>query len=275
VAGDGGAGGDAQEINREYAQWPMPNPPSTGLPNPQSYGTNDPDVIVDRLTALMWERSLTLPFVTFDEAPSRCDALTLGGFDDWRAPTLIELLSIVDWTRQTPAVASGVFLGIEDVTGLAWSATPLGSQGLAVDFLFAHISRYSNSSALVVRCVRAGATPKNAGYVLEAETLENTATGLTWERHASTTTGSPISGAAYCDELVLGGHSDWRLPSAGELATLVDPTVQAPFLSRQAFPDEEGRIDQVYWGFEGWSFDFGYLAMNAGSAALHRTRCVR
>src|SRR5262249_6415642 len=41
-----------------WARWPMPNPPITGLPNPQSYETSTPGIVLDKLTGLMWERTV-------------------------------------------------------------------------------------------------------------------------------------------------------------------------------------------------------------------------
>ena len=42
--------------------------------------------------------------MTYDEAVEYCKNLTFAGFDDWRLPTINELLSITDDTRFEPAI---------------------------------------------------------------------------------------------------------------------------------------------------------------------------
>jgi len=86
------------------AEWPMPNPPGLGLPNPMSYDTSTAGIVVDRVTCLIWERVFDNTTYTRPQAMLYCDGLTLGGYTDWRIPTYIELLSLVDFTRGSPAI---------------------------------------------------------------------------------------------------------------------------------------------------------------------------
>jgi hypothetical protein len=54
-------------------------------------------------------------------------------------------------------------------------------------------------------------------------TVSDTANGLMW---AATDNGAPINwpdALAYCQTYNAGGHSDWRMPTLAELATLYDP----------------------------------------------------
>lgn len=56
--------------------------------------------------------------------------------------------------------------------------------------------------------------------VLKDTTVQDTKTGLNW---AATDNGSDITwfaAKAYCENYSEGGHTDWRMPTAGELATL-------------------------------------------------------
>lgn len=56
---------------------------------------------------------------------------------------------------------------------------------------------------------------KGDGTVLDAGTT------LTWQKSTSASL-DWYAASAYCDGLVLGGHDDWRLPTARELETVVD-----------------------------------------------------
>lgn len=82
----------------------MPNPPGLGLPNEQSYDTSVTGVVRDRITCLVWERAVDSVSYTRAQAMLYCDGLTAGGYTDWRLPTYIELLSLVDFTRGSPAI---------------------------------------------------------------------------------------------------------------------------------------------------------------------------
>lgn len=101
----GGSAGESPEPRPPrsvWAGWKMPNPATTGLPNPASYDISEPDVVTDLVTGLMWQREAG-PNDHYDAAVSYCDGLTLGGYTDWRLPTRIELVSLLDFTRTAPA----------------------------------------------------------------------------------------------------------------------------------------------------------------------------
>lgn len=75
-------------------------------------------------------------------------------------------------------------------------------------------------------------------YVSTMDTVHDVETGLTWQR-AVATARSLSAARTYCQTLNLGGFSTgWRLPSAYELATLVDirVTPPGPTIDATAFP---------------------------------------
>lgn len=89
-------------------------------------------------------------------AMKACADLDLLGHKDWRAPTIEELLSIVDYTRCDPAVDTDYFKGPYAWT---WSSTiaaaPAGSAWF-VSLSGGHSNRLSQTYANHVRAVRSG-----------------------------------------------------------------------------------------------------------------------
>lgn len=61
---------------------------------------NETGVVRDRLTGLVWQDNIdfanVLAPMSWNQAIGYCEALDLGGYDDWRMPNLNELYSIVD-----------------------------------------------------------------------------------------------------------------------------------------------------------------------------------
>lgn len=78
--------------------WPMPNPPSTGLPHPASYDLSTDGIVTDKVTGLIWQRTVDTNGFFLADAKAYCANLTLAGFTDWRLPTRIELVSLADFT---------------------------------------------------------------------------------------------------------------------------------------------------------------------------------
>jgi len=80
--------------------------------------------VLDNSTGLIWTRD-NVPGgrMNWKDAQEACAKLTLGGFSDWRLPTIKELLTLVDYGRHAPAIDS-VF---NCESAWYWSSTPLAS----------------------------------------------------------------------------------------------------------------------------------------------------
>jgi hypothetical protein len=114
VGATGGAGGAAGGGVRAWAAWPMPNQPGLGLPHEQRYtvvtATSTADEVVrDDVTGLVWQRLLSSRTFTWNEAVDYCDGLTLAGGGDWRLPSRIELVSLLDLSQTDPAINRDAF----------------------------------------------------------------------------------------------------------------------------------------------------------------------
>jgi len=112
-------------------------------------------VVTDSVTGLVWQDNETVE-KTWVEAISYCEALTLGGNDDWRLPNKKELLSIVDYNTYNPAISS-VFQNT--TSDLYWSSTTDASNtsnAWSVNFYGGYTYNDDKTHNGSVRCVRAG-----------------------------------------------------------------------------------------------------------------------
>jgi hypothetical protein len=151
-------------VDPNWAEWPIPNAPvdSPPAPNPQSYTDNGDGTVTDNVTGLMWQQAVQngSPSFTWGSvsapgtAQSYCSTLALGGHDDWRVPSLIELVTIVQWGA-TPPINATYFPDTR--LALFWSSTPVAGSSNAreVDFSFVGASVTApTSTPNAVRCVR-------------------------------------------------------------------------------------------------------------------------
>jgi hypothetical protein len=264
-----------------WATWPMPNPPSTGLPNPQSYDVATKEgVVVDNVTGLEWQAALEDTKYTWEEAGSYCAALDLDG-GGFRLPSRIELLSIVDYTEPGPVIDLKIF---RDTPGeLFWTASPLvgdPSSAWSVNFGFATTIATTNmtTNTYRVRCVRSADTAGDR-YTMENGTVLDARTKLRWQQKVEADPGTLAAAHDYCGALDLNG-TGWRLPSVGELQTIVDEATSNPSVDTQAFP---GTASEYFWSSSvlprfssfAWTVYFGFgLSTFFDVSQVRWVRCV-
>jgi len=123
-----------------------------------SFSMAETTIIKDPSTNLMWEDTKHVEDgqVTYLEADSYCETLKLGGHNDWRIPTLKELLSIVDYKRYEPATLQEFSRVDED--RLYWSSTEYANKSTEFWGVVFEDGDTDNASAIYdrrVRCVRA------------------------------------------------------------------------------------------------------------------------
>ena len=105
-------------------------------PSTPRFADQGDGTVIDNATRLQWSKAtLTRVRISQREALKLCEGLSLGGHADWRLPTRAELLTLVDDTRQRPAINVEAF---PDTKGdWYWTSTVCaGSSTLAwfVDF---------------------------------------------------------------------------------------------------------------------------------------------
>jgi hypothetical protein len=266
----------------------MPNSPSSGLPNPQAYDSSARGGVLDRVTGLMWQRRVDPTTMTFDLANAKCDHLETGGYRDWRLPSRIELVSILDLAEIQPSIDRDAFPRTpSDWFWTASVAAESPTEAWYVYFYFGYPKTDERRSRFSVRCVRTERPPVLAGdpdthYEVGSTRVRDLATGLTWQRAPPPRSFAFEAALGYCTHLNLDGHQDWRLPSMPELMTLVDERASNPAIDVGAFP---GTPADSFWTaslFGGArSTEAWHVAFDRGSAlygffkGTYRVRCVR
>ncbi|MBI9059755.1 MAG: DUF1566 domain-containing protein [Labilibaculum sp.] len=74
-----------------------------------SYTDHGNETVTDNNTGLMWQQIPTTDEFTWQEAVDYCNELELGGYDDWRMPSLKELFSISDFSSGWPYIDTDYF----------------------------------------------------------------------------------------------------------------------------------------------------------------------
>lgn len=265
--------------------WPMPNPPSTGLPHPQDYDTSMPDVVRDNVTGLLWQRSTFPAGYNWNDANAACADLTLGGLGGWRLPRLVELVSLVDFTRADPAIDTDAFPGTASAE--FWVVeTDLTIPGLGWYVYFLNGGAYGGndvSDIQQVRCVLTTASPSSKDapcYQLSNGTVLDTRTTLTWQQTIDPGSYAWTDAQSYCAGLALDG-AGWRAPSVKELMTLVDLSRADPATDVTIFPDT---TSEYFWSSSAvsgsttaaWGVNFNKGASGTAPTDFQsRVRCVR
>jgi hypothetical protein len=267
-----------------WATWPMPNS-TPGLPNRQSFDTVNETVVTDRVTGLMWQRNLGAAMVSLADAKLQCDRLALAGYEDWRLPSRIELVSILDVTRVEPAIDVTAFP--QTPNDWFWTSSIAADDPQAawyVYFYFGYPKTDIATNQFSSRCVRT-AVPHPAPvkrYDTQTDTVRDIGTGLTWQRVVPAKTLVLDAARAYCADLPLAGDKGWRVPSMVELLTLIDEqAASGPMIDRAAFPNTPSDAFWTSTDFGGtpgmaWQvyFDHGNGLYGLPNAMFH-VRCVR
>jgi hypothetical protein len=274
----------------------MPNPVSASLPNPASYDTSTPGVVLDNVTGLAWEQTLSSNSYTQADAAAYCSSNRLGSWSDWRLPSVLELGTLMDFTKtpSDPKIDPVAFPSTPyDNTRASWFQT---STPVAGDAAKSWYVDFQNGNNLIntagtgrVRCVRVQKVLTSHCYSAGARFVASTtggittkldsATGLVWQQGVGPQLVAWSDGVNYCNGLA----GSFRLPSIKEIQTIVDYTVASPGPTIDvAFPATTP-ASYYYWTSSllsgvptsAWllASDTGSLTWN-GQNATYLARCV-
>jgi len=248
---------DEQEIT-----CPSPGDPFYGQDaqypcNPQSYtkldaNSNDlPDnatewvMVRDNVTGLVWQKDTAPGTYNWGEAISYCENLTLGGYSDWRLPTVIELSFIRNLGTYDPAINTTYF---PNTASDYWSSTSTPGAydpNAAWVVSFNYVYSYNKSNLHYVGAVRGVQSGSLGNFIDNGDgTVTNTNTGLMWQQGTASGTYNWQQALSYCENLTLAEYDDWRLPNVNELQSLVDYERRYPSINTAFFPNT---VSDDYW----------------------------
>lgn len=257
------------------------------------YRDNGDGTITDLVTGLMWQRDPGRK-IAWDEAMRGAASFRLGGYEDWRMPTIKELYSLIrfDGHAGRSADTSAPFI---DTEFFVFSYGDEAAGERFIDSQYATSTRYvgtvfeGTSAMFGVNFAdgrikgypvgRGGQREKtyfclyvrgNPGYGINDlvangdGTIMDRATGLVWMRDDSIALQAGPRGdgrlnweeaLAWAEGLSFAGHSDWRLPTAKELQSIVDYT-RAPAVAGTPAIDPLFNCSSIV--VEDGSTDFGF-----------------
>jgi hypothetical protein len=247
--------------------------------------------------------------MTASEAAVYCQDLVLDGSSDWRLPSIKQLYSLIDFSGLDPSSYEGTdtssltpFINIsyfdfaygdtsageriidaQYVSSNAYAAS--SSKVFGVNFADGRIKGYDltmlggSEKTFYVQCVRGNEVYGINSFTDNGDgTITDQATGLTWSQADS---GSAMNWQEALDWVQARnaenyqGHSDWRLPDAKELQSILDysrsPDTSSsaaidPVFSATSFTNEDGVTDWPWY----WSSTThaAYNGMGASAAYL-------
>ncbi len=211
-----------------------------------SYTDNGDGTVTDNVTGLMWQQNPG-DKMTWPEAVAMLDEFELAGYTDWRLPTIRELYSLIDFSGQTdvkPYLDTDYFVfNYGDATGersidsqyatsTIYDSDTMGGQTtmFGVNFADGRIKGYPIDKEFYVMLVRGNDSYGLNNFADNGDgTITDLSTGLMWMTYDSGYL--EADGAmdwedalAWAEALDYAGYTDWKLPSAKELQSIVDYT---------------------------------------------------
>ncbi len=145
--------------------------------------------VTDTVTGLMWQQISPSYTMTWQQALSYCERLALGGYTDWRLPTIKELGTLVDHSQSAPTINITYFP--DTIASLYWSSTTSvlsTSNAWNVDFSFGNSTNSSKAGSRYVRAVRGGqsAIGSFGHLIISIDPAEARTAGAQWKRTGTT-----------------------------------------------------------------------------------------
>ena len=230
-----------------------------------SYQDNGDGTVTDLVTGLMWQKSLDTngdgiinynDKMFFDESQTSAASFNLGGYTDWRLPTIKELYSLIMFSgaeANPDAISTAGLVPFIDTNYFNFAFGDLSAGERIIDAQFATSTIYVSTTMTGDRTmfgvnfadgrIKGYPADQSVGkkyYVLYVRgntaygtneyedngdgTITDKATGLMWMKNDNGEAVSWENALSYAEGLEYAGYSDWRLPNAKELQSIVDYT---------------------------------------------------
>jgi ankyrin repeat protein len=118
------------------------------------YTKKEKNTIIDNENKIAWQTTLSDERMTYDKAKEYCLSLDLDYYNDYRLPTIDELISIVDSNKYKPATDEKSFPNTQPYFYWTSSSTGVLNQYETVDFNYGDRLPKNKDEKLNVRCVR-------------------------------------------------------------------------------------------------------------------------
>lgn len=259
--------------------------------NEPSYVDNGDGTVTDMVTGLMWQKSTdtdgdgdidAADKMTYAEAVAGAENFNLGGYDDWRLPTIKEQYSLIIFSGIDPSGYEETstddmvpFIDIE-YFDFAYGDTEAGERIIdsqyassnmyvdgqllfGVNFADGRIKGYGlmmpfgpEEKTFLVTYVRGNTEYGINNFTDNVDsTITDNATGLMWMQNDSKSAMNWEDALNYAENLEYAGYSDWRLPDVKELQSIVDYTRSPaidPLFNCTQITNEAGEVDYpFYW----------------------------
>ena len=225
--------------------------------NAPRYQDNGDGTVSDLVTSLMWQQDPGEK-MTYDQAVAGASSFNLAGYTDWRLPTVKELYSLIQFSgtdasicmsggacNSIPFIDTNYFnfeygnthageriIDSQWATSSVYTGTVFGGQQamFGVNFADGRIKGYPTGvgrdgqiKTYFVIYVRGNISYGINDFVDNGNgTVTDKATGLTWTQNDSGSSLDWETALNYCADLDYAGITDWRLPNAKELQSIVD-----------------------------------------------------
>lgn len=221
--------------------------------NPPFFINNGNGTITDTVTGLMWQQ-IDGGEMTFDKAVIYASDLVLGGYSDWRMPSILELNSLLNHDKNNPALNTVYFTAtaaqywwsgqkqVNDATK-AWCANAGGGIG---NHPVSETVSAGGAKKFHVRAVRDISTPTTiATRFIDNKngTTTDQLTGLIWQQ-IPTDSMTWEQALITAENLVSGGSSQWRMPNIKEIQSISEVSIYNPSISKTYF---SGISTAWYW----------------------------
>ncbi len=183
--------------------------------------------IEDMVTGLNWQKEGHL--FNLDSTLTYCRQLKLDGFNDWRLPSIKEIISLVDFNQKEIKLnplfsfpikefylGSSSFYETNQTTNIL---TIESRRGLIKPI---KINFKNEKRNFMVLCVRGN---RNYGFNklrVKKEIVVDYATNLIWQKEDSKKLLTFEEAKEYCKNLEIEGYKNWRVPEIKELYSLLD-----------------------------------------------------
>ncbi|MDO5971227.1 DUF1566 domain-containing protein [Flavivirga aquimarina] len=227
--------------------------------------------------------------LTYDEILTVPSTVTTGGYTDWRVPSIKEQYSLIMFSGRdissyqgtsteglTPFMNTDYFefnygdldnnerlIDVQCATTNVYVSTEVENMVFGVNFADGRIKGYGmeqmgRSKAFNYLLVRGNETYGENSFTDNGDgTITDTATGLMWTQDDNAEAIPWQSALAYAEGKEYAGYTDWRLPDAKELQSIVDYTRSPattnspaidPIFNCTQIQNEAGEIDYPwYW----------------------------